>query len=327
MAEPPLGFLTVEERTPLQAALNQRIIQSMPRFAIPGAAPPPKGTKIMLSDFWGNDNVIKECGYDFSKKGHNRSPFHQLTGSCVGCGGGNALFTLIAVQRSLSQNPTQAILPFWLFNYGRSRALSGMRGKGEGSMGSAFAKTVTDEGVLSVKEPNLTEFQMTDGLTVTSSQEYDWSDGGSNFVKQHMEAAKKYPLGTAAPVRSVEDMRDAAVNGYPGTFACDNYIGNARVQGSGADAAVCGYWDGRGGHQQWFFGYWDNPSLGPLYAVGNNWPKQTYPADPGGLPLVCCWVTEKNVEQALRMHAEVFVFSHLNWFPAQPEVLNWRMAV
>lgn len=327
MSTPPLGWIAPQDRTIEQQNAHAAAEANMPQFAMPGFVEPPAGTKIMLSDFWDDPAVVADCGFTF-----DRSPFHQITGSCVGAGGGNALFALIAVQRMIATAPTKAILPFWPFSYGRCRFLEGDRGQGEGAMGSAFAEQVRKEGVIDIREPGLTAFKNTDGLTLTKQQELQWSDGGSSLVTKYLNAAKAHPLGTAAAMSGPQDMKIAAVNGYPGSFACDRYIGNASVQGSGANAALCGKWDGNGGHQQWFFGYWSNPDLGPLYAIGNNWPRSTYPKDPGGLPLVCCWVKEADVQKAFGYHSEVYAFSHLNWeaapdpFPPQPDVISWIIA-
>lgn len=315
---PPLGFIRKQDRTQAQHDAHAAAEAKMVRFSLPPETVA-AGQKVTLSDFWNAPEVVADTGLKW-----DRSPFHQLTGSCVGCGGGNALYTLMAVQRCLSQNPTKAFVPFWPFDYGRCRYNEGDHGQGEGAMGSSFAETVVKEGVIDAATSGLTAFNQGDGLVLTSNQEMQWSDGGSSLVTKWLDAAKVHPVGSAAPMRSTADLKTAMINGYPATFACNNYIGNASVQGSGDDAALCGYWDGSGGHQQWVFGYWENPTLGPLYAVGNNWPRGTYPKDPAGLPLVTCWVTEKHVASALaNLDAEVYALSHLNWFPAQPAVLSW----
>jgi hypothetical protein len=315
---PPLGFIPKKDRTPDQLDAHARAEAKMVRFTLPPPTLAP-GTKIVLSDFWNKPEVVAETGLTW-----DRSPFHQLTGSCVGCGGGNALYTLMAVQRMLSQGATKAFVPFWPFDYGRCRYNEGDRGQGEGAMGSSFAETIVKEGVLDAATAGLTAFQKTDGLTLTEREEYQWSDGASSLVTKWLDAAKVHPVGSAAPCRSAAEIKAAIVNGYPITFACNNYIGNASVTGSGDDAAVVGYWNGSGGHQQWVFGYWDNPTLGPLYAVGNNWPRGTYPKDPAGLPLVCCWVKETKVDSAIQnLDSEVYALSHLSWFPAQPNLLDY----
>jgi hypothetical protein len=96
------------------------------------------------------------------------------------------------------------------------------------------------------------------------------------------------------------------------------------VKGSGTDAYVTGYWDGRGGHQQSVHAKWIHPNDGPLYWVQNNWPGNTYPKDPAGGPTCGCWVTEAKVQAAFRLDAEVFAISPVNWFPAEPGIVeNW----
>lgn len=313
---PNLGFITKKERTNDQHDAHALAESSMARFTLPYKEPQ-ANEKVMLSDFWHAPEVVADAGYNF-----DRSPFHQLTGSCVGAGGGNALFSLIAVQRMIADQPTKAILPFWPFMYGRCRANEGDRGQGEGAMGSSFADTCVKEGVLDVDDCSQ-KFTQDDGLVLTERLEMQWSDGNSSLVTGYSDKARKFPLGSAAPIQDVQGIVTAVRNGYPGSFACDNYIGNASVTGSGANAAICGRWNGNGGHQQWFFGYWNNPDLGLLIAVGNNWPRDTYPQDPAGLPLVTCWVKEKDVTAAFRLDAEVYAFSHLTYFPAQSKVLDW----
>lgn len=315
---PPLGWITPSLRTNDQNDAHAAAVKKMPRFAL-ASQDLAAGEMIILSDFWGKPEVIADIGITF-----DRSPFHQVTGSCVGAGGGNALFTLGCVQRLNPDKPTKAFVPWWPFSYGRCRYNEGDRGRGEGAMGSSFAETIVKEGVIDTKEPGLPSFQQADGLMLSESQEMDWSDGGSSLVTAHLPAAKIHPMGSAAPLTTTDGMKTAIINGYPGSFACDRYIGNASMQGSGENAAVCGRWDSNGGHQQWFFGYWQNPTLGPLFAIGNNWPRSTYPKD-AHLPMVCCWVKETDVARAFGYNSEVYAFSHQAWIEAQPFVVNWLM--
>jgi len=312
----PLGWIEPKDRTPAVWAAHARATAMMARFA-DSALPLPTGpVRVLLTEAFKARQVVADVGLTFQR-------FRQLTGSCVGAGGGSALFTLIAVQRLLATHPTKAFIPWWPFDYGRSRFRLGDTRPGEGSLGSMFAEAVTKDGVMSAAEPGLPTFDSADGLAITERQEMEWSDGDSPSVMKWLDTAKQHPLGTAAEMSRPLDMKAAVINGYPGTFACDRFIGNARVQGSGANARVVGKWDGNGGHQQWFAGYEDNPELGPLYAIGNNWARETYPMDPGGLPPCCCWVKEADVAAAFRYHAEVYAFSHLSWFPAQPEMVSW----
>jgi hypothetical protein len=313
MATPPLGFIRKKDRTPEQHGAHARAESKMHKHLGLSVSMLAPGQKVMLTDAWKHAKVVADVGFVFPR-------FHQLTGSCVGAGGGQALFSLIAMQRLLAKDPTKAFLPFWPFDYGRCRYNEGDRGQGEGAMGSSFAETVAKEGVINATEQGLPAFQNSDGLVLTERLEMQWSDGASSVVTKYLGAAKVHPVGSAAVCRDVGDIRAAVLNGYPVTFACNNYIGHASVQGSGADACVVGYWDGSGGHQQSVHAYWEHPSLGPLYWAQNNWPGSTYPSDPAGGPVCGCWVTEAKVTAAFRLDAEVYALSHLNWFPAQPDV-------
>lgn len=312
----PLGFITPAERNLDQQSAHARAIAGMLRRH--GLAPVQlsTGQSVRLFDAWKAPEVVADVGFVFPR-------FHQLTGSCVGAGGGQALFTLIAVQRLLATSPTKAFVPFWPYDYGKCRYEEGDRGQGEGAMGSAFAASVTKDGVIDAASQGLPTFKNDDGLVLTEQLEMQWSDGGTQLVTKWDEAARIHPVGNAAECKSFDDIWNAIGNGYPVTFACSNYIGKASVQGSGADACVVGRWDGNGGHQQSIHAVWSHPSLGRLVWAQNNWPGSTYPNDPAGGPICGCWVKETDVNAALRLQAEVFALSHLNWFPAQPAVLSW----
>lgn len=243
--------------------------------------------------------------------------------NCVGAGGGNALLTLIGTQRLIAENPTKAFIPFWPLNYGRSRLYLGWRTPGEGSMGSTFFKSLTGDGLIASTESGLPQFTTGDGFTLTRSLELQWSDGDSQVVTSYLPSAKPHLIGIAAEIKSVDQIKAAIQNGYPCTFACNNYIGHGQIKGSGVNACVVGSWDTHGPHQQSVHDYWEHPDLGPLYWAQNNWPGSTYPKDPAGGPVCGTWVTEDNVERAMRLDAEVFPLSHLQWFPAQPAVMDY----
>ena len=319
MATPPLGWIEPKDRDSTLEHAHQTIQASMPKFVVSNLPVPSlaKGDKVSLTKAWSDPNVVKEIGFVFPR-------FHQLTGSCVGAGGGQALFTLIAVQRTIAASPTIAKLPYWPLNYGRSRALAGMRGRGEGSMGSFFAKAC-QEGVVDALNPDAKQFatfQMNDGLVITSQEEMNWSDGNSNLVMQNVPLAKFHPLGTASELTSVQDIKACILNGYPCTFACDRYIGHGSVKGSTDDTkGVFGKWDSNGGHQQSVHDYWEHPDFGPSYLVLNNWPASSYPTLPNQ-PVCSTWVLEADVQAAFNYHSEVYGLSHLNWFPAQPDILD-----
>lgn len=315
----PLGWVEPISRTKEQRDAHDAALASMPRFALGPADIPTGPLNIRLFMGWQHPDVVKDVGLTFDR-------FHQLTGSCVGAGGGNALFTLIAAQRLLTAGATRAFIPWWPHPYGRSRSIAGFRGQGEGSLGSTFFKALQQYGVpdaLEAMTQGVKGFTDSDGLTLTSGEEMQWSDGNSATVKGFDDEAIRRPLGTGQQVTDVVGIRAALANGYPLTFACSRYIGSAAVSGG----VLLGSWNGNGGHQQSLSAVWDHPDKGPLYFAQNNWPGSTYPKDPAGGPTCGCWVTEANVQRALAYDAEVFALSHLEGGavvqPEVPELFSW----
>ncbi len=320
---PPLGWIEPAVRTPEQQAEHATAEATMVRqfaFVVPDV---PKGTKVNLSGAWNAAPVVADVGRAFIRELQN-------TGSCVKVGGTNALRCTIAMQRVTVDSPTKAFEPFCWHNYAMSRHYYGDNGVGEGSMGSTFAKSLREDGVIEWPQDsgdNLPDYTHTgDHINITSSQEMAWSSWKNPEVQRVLAESKKHPLGNAGVCQSTNDIKGMILNGYGVAFACNNYIGNAAVHGSGTDAYVKGRWNGKGGHQQWVFGYWEHPTDGPLFAVGNNWSDNTYPKDPAGLMLCCCWVSDADVAAAMRLDSEVYGYSHLDWFPANPAVLDWFVA-
>jgi hypothetical protein len=314
---PLLGFIRPQDRTPAQETAHNLAVGMMARFTLP-VPTLAKGQKLCLFDFWKHPKVVADVGFVFDR-------FHQLTGSCVGAGGGNGLFSTIASQRVAASSPTKAFLPFWLSAYGMSRHYMGDDGQGEGSMGSTFAKALTLDGIRDWPsgKDSLPSWSDDDGVTVTSGVEMKWSSYRNGDLQTVLQASRQHLVGAAAECKSAQDIKAMLLNGYGVTFACNNYIGHGSVKGSGDSAYVTGYWDGGGGHQQSLHAYWEHPTDGPLYWAQNNWPGSTYPKDPAGGPICGVWVTEANVERALRLDAEVYGLSHLSWFPAQPDLLDY----
>jgi hypothetical protein len=317
----PLGFITPAHRTKAEHRAHELADAALRPLAHYGLPLPQlqAGQKVCLYSFWKDDRVVKDVGFVFDR-------IHQLTGSCVWAGGTNALFSTIAAQRCAgSAPPTKAFLPFTLQNYAMSRHYMGDDSQGEGSMGSTFAKSLTSDGVTEwAKGGNLPSYTDQDGISVTSRDEMKWSSYRNGDLQAVLKLSGAHLLGSAAVCNDVKDIRAANLNGYGVAFACNNYIGNGRVVGTGDNAYVTGYWDGRGGHQQSIHAVWDHPNDGPLYWAQNNWPGSTYPKDPAGGPVCGVWVPEAKVESALKnLDSEVYAYSHLPWFPANPDVLNF----
>lgn len=317
----PLGLVLPSERTQEQQDAHMAALAAMPRFAMPAAPTAP--VKVILTDFLKDPDVIADIGFEFNG-------FRQLTGSCVGVSAGNAITTLSAVQRKVADAPTKALAVFWGFPYGRTRYNEGDRGQGEGAVDSVMGETLHREGVFDIGQAGLPAFDRSDGLALPSHTELVWSDG-ARIDQKWGAIAKQYPVGTVAPLSSVQDIRAAIINGYPVLDGCDNFIGHGSIQGSGADACAVGHYDGRGGHSTCFIGVWDHPTLGLLLLYWNQWGGNTYPNDGSGKPRCSVWIKEKDV--TLFQHGgnrgETMALSHLNYlavldpFPPQPKVISW----
>ncbi len=319
-----LGFIRKKDRTQAHHDAHYKAEMTMYARAIQGlpVATLSKGQAIRLFDAWGNPDVVKDVGLTFNR-------IHQLTGSCVWAGGTNAVFSTIAAQRLAATNPTKAFLPFTLQNYAMSRHYMGDDGQGEGSLGSTFAQSLAQDGITewTPGTNDIPSFTQPDGIEVTSSVEMSWSSYRDPDVAKVVAVSKAHLFGSTAVCKTTQDIAAAITNGYGVSFACDNYIGDASIQGSGDEACVMGYWNGRGGHQQSIHAVWEHPSFGRLFWAQNNWDGSTYPKDPAGGPICGCWVTEAHVQSAIdNLDAEVYALSHLAWFPAQPlvpSVLIW----
>ncbi len=310
---PPLGWIepadrSAEMNTASDDAKRKRVRMALARPSLP------KGTKILLTDFWSKPEVVADIGVF--------TGFRQLTGSCVGVSDGDAVVTLSAVQRMLATAPTKAVIPWWCFNYGRSRALAGIRGQGEGSIDSIMGQQMT-EGIIDCTTPGFPVFNRDDGYALNSSIEMQWSDGNSALVTQWKEKAKAYPLGGVASLEDIDAVAASIINGYPVLNGCSNYCGSARV---GSNNLALGTYDGRGGHSTTFLGYWEHEVLGPLYLYHNQWGGNTYSEDGSGKPRCSTWMLEKTAKQLFSLggdNGETMAFSHLTYLPAQPKILDW----
>lgn len=318
---PLLGWIPPEERDPETQHAHEDIMNACPRFAL--ARPSlPKGTKIILNDFLRKPEVVADIGEIFTG-------FRQLTGSCVGVSEGDSIAVLSAVQRMLSDSPTKAMVPWWAFPYGRSRFKSGMRSKGEGSVTSIMGAVVRDEGCFAINEPGFNlpvQFDKSDGWAIPAAQEMNWSDGDETLVTQYLNLAKQFPVGGMSPLEDIDGVAASIINGYPVENGCNYYVGNGQIVDGGGTPYVRGSYNGRGGHATVYSAYWEHPSAGPLYGYWNQWNASTYPKDPGGLHRCMVWVIEAEARRLFQLGGnggETMSWSHLNYHPAQPKVLDW----
>ncbi len=318
MAAPgPLGWIEPANRTAKQHLAHADAMATVPRTTNLAAADLPKGAKLILTAFWNAPEVVQALGRSYIRELQN-------TGSCVKVGGTNAARCTLAAQAA--SGLIVAVEPFMWHNYADSRHRFGDDGEGEGSMGSSFAASLEEIGIIGWPQDTADQLpdyrKVGDHIEITGQEEMRWSSIRNPAIRAVIEAAKEHKLGSAAECQDTNAIKAAVTNGYGVAFACNNYVGNGSVSGSGAEAYVRGVWDGRGGHQQWIFGYWEHPNDGPLFAVGNNWGDNTYPKDPAGLPLCCLWVKEADVTKAMRLDGEIFAYSNFNWFTPNPKVLD-----
>ena len=304
---PLLGWITFDDRTEDQHESHDAAVAGMPRFSIVARrAPAPQ--KLLLTDFWKHPTVTTTVGYPYPG-------ILQNTGSCVGAGGGNCIFTLAAIEVARNGDAEEALVPFWLLTYGRSRYDAGMRGRGEGSLGSTFAQASREDGIIPATLAGLPKFtNAEDALSWGADAEMTWSDG-AQISSQWLSESRQHLVGSTAPCQSSAEVRQAILNYYPCTDASPKFVNQPRMQGSQSPAAV-GRLDSDGGHQTSILGWWNHPELGELFWYMNQWPRSMYPADPGGGPAGGCWITSLAMDWICR-NGEVYAFSQFQGFPAQ----------
>lgn len=323
MTTPLLGWIPPVDRTQEQQDAHDLAMKSV---LLRHSLPPVRlavGEKLMLTDAWKHPDVIADIGFEFTG-------FRQLTGSCVGVSAGNWITTLAALQRLLTDGATKAFVPFWPFDYGRTRSNEGDRGQGEGAVDSVMGDTMSKEGYFAITEVGLPTFDHSDGLALPSKTELQWSDGASALVTKWKPLAAQH-TGAKAVCNSTDDIWNAIGNGYPVIDGCDNYCGSGSIKGSGTSAYSATRYTGAGGHSTCLLGIWNHPNDGRLFLYSNQWDGSTYPVDPAGAGRCCAWMTEAELAKLFRTggdQGETMALSHVNWFPAQPkvlEILSWVM--
>lgn len=311
--ELPLGWVDFENRTDEQNATHNAIVAKMPAFTVFGDIPP-VGTKVLLTDTWKSDKVVAAFGRPFTG-------WHQDTGSCVGVGGGNGAQTCNFVDAIIEKEPEKIVLIAWPYNYGRSRQLGGMRGRGQGSFGSTFAKSLGDDGAIDWSAASeLPKYTVPAMYKIGSAAEMEWSDG--TRASQQLRTDAKPHTVTFAPLTSGAQVRDSIVNGYAVTRAFNTFVNpnTAKVR----NGALIGSYNGRGGHQESWLGYWNHPQEGELIWEQNQWGQNAYGTDPGGGPLGGCWIRIEEVDRQCRsQYAEIYSLSNYEGYPARPEVFDW----
>lgn len=303
-----LGWVDFDDRTSEQNNLHDEIVGAMPEFRIEGyfsRADP----KVLLTDSWSDPRTISALDFAFTG-------IWQQTGSCVGAGGGNVLFTLAALEVLRLGDPEQITIPFWLLPYGRSRVYAGLRGRGSGSFGSAFAKAAMEDGVLDARQAGLPQFQRNDtSVFWTERQELEWSDGAA-IDPSLLGLARKHIVKSAARLRTADEVEASIRNLYPATCAHRNHIASARLH-NGAEPCLIGSPTAYGPHQTSILGVWIHPDLGRLFLNMNQWPRtQWYGLRQPNTPTGAVWMNDAAMTEFCR-NGEVYGFSQFSGFPAQ----------
>ncbi len=298
------GWIPPERRTVLEHEASDQAIKDMPKFAIKGKHKSDE-KRVNLYDLWKHPTVVEANGWEFTG-------IHQLTGSCVGAGGGNCWMTLACVDSVIRGDAETPLLPFWLLPYGRSRYYLGDRGPGEGSTGSTFAKAAREDGVVPANSPGLPTFTRNDGFVWGSKEEYKWSDGDNPDTMALLPKSRLHLVQTTARCKDHEDVKDAIKNGYPCTCA-SNYAHRPSVESD--PPVLLGKKSGSWSHQMSLLAWWEHPKLGDIYYLMNQWGLNAHGKDPAGGPPGGVWITAKDVDWIC--NDEVFAFSQYSGFPAQ----------
>jgi hypothetical protein len=310
------GWLPEEVRSETEQDAHQAAVTLMPRFAISGMPnrDVADADKAILCDLWKHPDVVKCNGSEFTG-------VHQITGSCVGAGGGNAWMSLACVEAIRLAEPELPKVPFWLLPYGRSRFYCGMKTPGEGSLGSCFARAAIEDGTIPYDATGLPQPTRDDGWVWGRGVELKWSDGDAKSTMDLLPESRKYLIKTAAQCRDHNDVREAIKNGYPCTCASMYAHDGGKVQGSGKDACLLARRSGSWSHQMSFQGWWKHPSLGELFWDHNQWGLRAHGICPTGMPPGGVWITAADVDWICR--DEVYALSGNNGFPAPVGPIPW----
>lgn len=314
---PRFGWIPPDERSPEMQAWHLEECASMPVFRILGKA---------------NDDTKKAVLWDCSKEAVKLNPalptngehfmvFRQVTGSCVGNGLGQATWYLSAVEVVRLHDAEQVLLPFYLLPYGRSRYYAGMRGRGDGSLGSAGAKAVRTDGILSALTEGLPKFTSEGGISWGERAEYDWSDGAA-IDNKWLDMSRKHLVKTTAQMNSADDCRMALQNYYPLTIA-SMWGGRMECPTEGTPPVLLNERVTSWAHQMCVIGWWEHPTLGEIFYVLNSWGKNAHGTDPSGAPQGGFWIRKRDMERIVSEN-ETFAFSQFDGFPAPaPDFLDW----
>jgi hypothetical protein len=303
------GWIPPSARTGEETAACNRADAAIPDLQITGKSVYASATKVSLWECWS------------ARKG-GWPGIRQVTGSCVGAGGGNALFSLACCDVIKRRDHERVEVPFWLLPYGISRMLGGLTDRGDGSFGTTFAQAVREYGHLPANTEGLPTFDDNDGLVWGKDAELNWSQG-KKIPESYLERSRKFLVRSTARCRSTDDVRDALINYY--SVACASNWGGAMrptVKGDGENARLLNTRRTTWMHQMSVQGWEDNPEFGELFYILNQWGLNTHGRCPSGAPAGGFWISKKDMADIVSQN-EVFAFSQFSGFPAVDTPLDF----
>lgn len=311
------GFTHEKKRDKEQNKINEKVIREMPKFGIRG--------KFVLEArryaLW--QHIRKLNG------GKDPTYIYQQTGSCVGASWGNMSLQTQGVEIALKGDREKYMWIWWPYTYGKGRQIGGIRGRGDGSFGSAQAEAGTTAGQFELDpagEPDLPDPKIQGGwAALTSAQEIEWSDGAA-IKPNWQKVGATHLFKTAAAIRTTGDATSALANGY--LITCASMFGFSPmippVKGKSPNQVrLVERWNAQWAHQMLIDEFWDHPDLGPIFGWLNQWGADAHGDPPSDYPRGHYYTTEAILAQILRSgDCEAFAHSGMDGFAAREEELR-----
>ncbi len=308
-----MGWIDPKDRTDDMHEADAIARSRMPAFAMLGPSGP-LPDRVVMTELWDSEEVQAALGFKYPG-------IHQITGSCVGAGGGDVIATTLFASVIISKLAHRIVVPYWLYTYGKGRVRAGIRGPGDGSFGTAEAAAAVNDGFPDAADPDLPKWNsdISDGLIWGGKVETTWSDG-AKIPSKWDSIAKQNVIGTTAVQDTTDAVKVGLQNWYAHTVATSMYCNpkNAKVK----EGMVVGAFDSNGGHQTKILGYKLHPVLGDMFYNVNNW-GNVYPLDPETGRRDGCWITKQSMQWACSQR-EVIAYSGVNGFQAR--VFDWKFS-
>ena len=314
------GWIPPAERTSETIEAHADIIAKAPVVGTRGVS---AATRPKWSVAWADQDRVAGAE-QWRRNGHIKNIL-QNTGSCVGLAVTNMIFWSSITDAIWFADPTRVLFPFFGYHYGLGRLESGIRGTGDGSTGSGQAEALAKYGYLPHDLDGVPQPSNGDVIEWSGSVEMEWSDG-ARLPQKFLAEGKKHKFESYTLVKSIDQAVDLMASRYWGTTASDwGGLMQCPVAGSGNSRVLLNRHADQWMHQQSVLGYWYHPTLGLLFAIGNQWgyphgddpervvDENTPPAAPPGV----YWESQKDFQYMLDA-GETFIFSGTPDFEARP---------